>query len=176
LKVRYSIDWTISGGDLLHLDLPERIALNTADRRLFINFEKVRVRSLEDVTRIREEVEKVCAPLGHPVDVIVNYDGFQLDEDVASDYAAMVAHLEDRFYETVTRYSGSAFMRMKHGKTLLSRTPHIYETREATVRDAWFLTGSSLWHRVTRCQSWALRSACAVLVPHANDQVPCGVP
>jgi propionate CoA-transferase len=117
--------------DLLHLDLPERIALDTADRRLFINFEKMRVRSLVDVTRIREEVEKVCAPLGYPVDVIVNYDGFQLDEDVASDYAAMVADLEDRFYGTVTRYSGSAFMRMKLGQTLSSRTPHVYETHEA---------------------------------------------
>ncbi len=117
--------------ELLHLDLPDRIALDAEGTRLFINFEKMRVRSTADVARIREEVEKTCAPLGHRVDVIVNYDGFRLEDDVATDYAAMVADLEDRFYGTVTRYSGSAFMRMKLGETLLSRAPHIYESREA---------------------------------------------
>ena len=64
------------------------------------------------------------------MDVIVNYDGFQLDDDVARDYAAMVADLEARFYGTVTRYSGSAFMRVKLGETLRDAASHIYETRE----------------------------------------------
>jgi propionate CoA-transferase len=55
------------------------------------------------------------------VDVVVNYDGFQLDDDIAKDYAEMVADLESRFYNTVTRYSGSAFMRLKLGETLQAR-------------------------------------------------------
>jgi len=38
---------------------------------------------------------------------------------------------QDRFYGTVTRYAGSAFMRMKLRQTLSSPTPHIYETQEA---------------------------------------------
>jgi len=73
----------------------------------------------------------VCGPLGHKVDVIVNYDGFRLDEEVEKDYADMVADLEQRYYRTVTRYSGSAFMRLKLGKTLSGAAPHIFETREA---------------------------------------------
>lgn len=116
--------------ELLHLDLPERIALDSDRHQLFINFEKMRVRSVGDIRQIRNQVEKACANLPGPVDVIVNYDGFQLDDDVAADYAAMVADLEDRFYGTVTRYSGSAFLRMKLGATL-QEPAHIYETRSA---------------------------------------------
>jgi propionate CoA-transferase len=116
---------------LLHLDLPDRIALDTAKGRLFINFEKMRVRSLEDVADIRAQVEKVCGPLDGKVDVVVNYDGFRLEDDVASAYAEMVADLENRFYNRVTRYSGSAFMRLKLGKTIEGSGAHIFETSEA---------------------------------------------
>jgi propionate CoA-transferase len=117
--------------ELLHLDLPDRVALDSAHNRLFINFEKMRVRSADEVALIHRQVAQVCGPLGHKVDVIVNYDGFRLDEEVEKDYADMVADLERRFYRTVTRYSGSAFMRLKLGKTLSGAAPHIFETREA---------------------------------------------
>ena len=114
--------------DLLKFDLASRVALDPESNRLFLNFENMRVRSTKDVACIRAEVERVCAPLGHPVDVVVNYDGFRLDEDVAADYAAMAADLEDRRYGKVTRYSGSAFLRMKLGATL--RAARLFETRE----------------------------------------------
>jgi len=116
--------------ELLHLDLPERIALDAPSGRLFINFEKMRIRTREEVVQVRDQVERVCGPHGERVDVIVNYDGFHLDDDVANDYADMVADLENRFYGTVTRYSGSAFLRLKLGETLKGAA-HIYETREA---------------------------------------------
>ncbi|WP_269583130.1 acyl CoA:acetate/3-ketoacid CoA transferase [Roseibium sp. Sym1] len=116
--------------ELLHLDLPERIALDAPSGRLFINFEKMRIRTGEEVAQVRDQVERVCGPFGRRVDVIVNYDGFHLDDDISNDYADMVADLESRFYGTVTRYSGSAFLRLKLGETLKGPA-HIYETREA---------------------------------------------
>ena len=117
--------------ELLHLDLPDRIALDPAKGRLFINFEKMRIRSQEEIEQIRDQVMKVCGPLSEKVDVVVNYDGFQLDDEIEKDFADLVADLEGRFYRTVTRYSGSAFMRLKLGETLPSGSPHIFETREA---------------------------------------------
>lgn len=117
--------------ELLHLDLPERIALEPATGRLFINFEKMRIRSLEDIDQVRQRVEQICGPLTQKVDVIVNYDGFQIDDDIAEVYTAMVGDLETRFYETVTRYSGSAFMRLKLGETFQNAASHIFESREA---------------------------------------------
>lgn len=116
--------------DLLHLDLEQRIALDPPTGRLFINFEKMRVRTRGEVDRIARLVEEVCAPLSGRVDVIVNYDDFRLDEDVTAAWAQMVAGLNQRFYRTVTRYSGSAFMRMKLGEALRDVRPHIFETQE----------------------------------------------
>lgn len=120
--------------ELLHLDLPDRIALDPTKNRLFINLEKMRVRSVNDVAQIREQIEKTCAALVKPVDVIVNYDGFQLDDDVDSDYAEMVQDLEARLYGNVTRYSGSAFLRLKLGETLKGDALHIFETRGGAQR------------------------------------------
>ena len=116
--------------DLLHLDLAERIAIDRETGRLFLNFEKMRVRTAAEIAQIREAVERVCAPLPQAVDVIVNYDGFRLEEEVAADYARMVADLDDRYYRKVTRYSGSAFLRMKLGETLGGGATHLFETRE----------------------------------------------
>ena len=121
--------------DLLHLDLAERIALDPESGILFINFEKMRVRTPEDVGRIKARVEEVCRPLGELVDVVVNYDGARIDEEIEPEYTAMVLDLEKRFYRVVTRFSGSAFMRMKLGRAFArSVAPHIFETREEARR------------------------------------------
>jgi len=121
--------------DLLHLDLNDRIALDATKGQLFINLEKMRIRNLHDVTLIRERVEEVCAGLGGRVDAIVNYDGTFIEPDIENDYAAMVKELEDRFYSTVTRYSGSAFMRLKLGAVFQRETaPHIFETADEAKR------------------------------------------
>lgn len=118
--------------DLLHLDFDARFALSPDNRTLFINFEKLRIRNAADVAAIADTVERLCAPLTARVDVIVNYDGAVIDDDVVGAYAAMVAALEARFYGRVSRYAGSAFMRMKLGAALGSdAAPHIFETRDA---------------------------------------------
>lgn len=129
--------------DLLHLDMADRIVLDGDGQRLFINFEKLRIRSADDVAQVKARVEALLE--GHPrrVDVIVNYDGSRIDDEIAADYAAMVADLDERFYARVTRYSSSAFMRMKLGKALdraLNRAPYIFETAEDAKR---FLEGGA---------------------------------
>ncbi len=117
--------------DLLHLDLNDRIALDRDAARLFINFEKLRVRNQNDLDLIRDRVEAVCAALERRVDVVVNYDGARIDPEIEDAYVAMVKDLEDRFYATVTRYSGSAFMRLKLGQAFRRDVaPHIFESGE----------------------------------------------
>lgn len=116
--------------DLLHLDLPDRIAVDASEMRLFLNFEKMRVRTESEVARVGQLVADTCAPLGEPVDVIVNYDGFSIDEALEAEWARMVADLTGRYYRTVSRFSGSAFMRMKLHEVFTDARPHIFETRE----------------------------------------------
>ncbi|RVT85333.1 acyl CoA:acetate/3-ketoacid CoA transferase [Rhodobacteraceae bacterium CCMM004] len=115
--------------DLLALDLDTRIALDPEARRLFINLEKLRIRNGGDVARIVARVEAVCGPLDHPVDAIVNYDGTVIYPEIEDAYAAAVAELQRRFYRSTTRYSASAFMRLKLGKVFgRSQAAHIFES------------------------------------------------
>ncbi len=114
--------------DLLHMDLADRITLDRGEGRLFINFEKMRLRAPEDLAMIRARVEELCQPLDEKVEAIVTYDGFRLEDDLADAYGQLVAELEARFYAKVTRYSGSAFTRMKLARILPGVTdrPHLF--------------------------------------------------
>ena len=113
--------------EMLHLGLDRRITFDAAAGRLYVNFEKLQLRSEDQILRIRDRVETLCAERAGEVEAIVTYDGFRIDDDIAPAYAAMVADLEARLYRRVTRYSGSAFGRMKLGQVLgRSLRPHLY--------------------------------------------------
>lgn len=117
-------------GELLRLNLSQRISYDPARNILFNNFEGMVVRNLRDVEAIRQAVEKKCRLLGRKVAVLVNYDSFQIEEAVTGAYAEMVRYLVDHYYTQVSRYTTSAFLRMKLGDALSSRgvAPHIFET------------------------------------------------
>ncbi len=116
---------------LLDLDLSSRVSFDAEHERLFLNFEGLEITTQEDVERVRDAVVGACERIGRRVPVVVNYEGFYLGASVADDYAALVRMLEDRYYTEVSRYTTSAFMRLKLGQTL-SRVvaPHIFERRE----------------------------------------------
>jgi propionate CoA-transferase len=65
------------------------------------------------------------------VHLIVNYDGFTLDPAVTDAYFSTITYLQGRYYETASRYTTSAFMRLKLGAALSDRdlAPHVFETR-----------------------------------------------
>jgi propionate CoA-transferase len=88
------------------------------------------VRNSKDVAAIQEAVTLKVREIGKRVAVVVNYDSFRLDDDVASEYAEMVRDMESAHYTRVSRYSTSAFMRVKLGREL-TRTvrPHIFENK-----------------------------------------------
>jgi propionate CoA-transferase len=115
---------------MLNLDLTDRLAYDPERNILFLNFEGLHVRRPEDVTAIRDAVAALCQQIGRRVAVVVNYDAFRLDQEVAGAYAEMVRSLEDAFYTRVSRYTTSAFMRVKLGQ-VLTRTvrPHIFESK-----------------------------------------------
>ncbi len=98
---------------LLHRHIDDRISYDSARNILFHNFEGMQVRSLRDVEAIREAVERKCRAVGHRVAVVVNYDSFVLDDSVAEAYAAMVRSLVEQYYTQVSRYTTSAFLRVK---------------------------------------------------------------
>jgi propionate CoA-transferase len=128
-------------GRLLLRPLPERFSYDAAQRTLFINFERLAIRSADDIEAVQREVEAHVAPLGRKVYAVVNYDHFTIDPQLEDDWAAMVRTLVDRYYLNVTRYTTSGFLRAKLGPALAARgvAAHIYETAQearAHLRDA----------------------------------------
>ncbi|QID19194.1 acyl CoA:acetate/3-ketoacid CoA transferase [Nitrogeniibacter mangrovi] len=114
---------------LFDLRLEDRFALDAARGQLYINFDGLRVRTCADVDAIRERVEQVLAEHQARVDVIVNYDRFDIDPEVEADYAAMVHDLERRRYRHVSRYTTGAFLKLKMGRLLCEpHVPPIFET------------------------------------------------
>jgi propionate CoA-transferase len=117
---------------LLGRSLADRIGYDVERNTLFVNFEGFDVKTVEDVDLVRREVERSCRAIGKPVALVANYDGFYLDPAVSDTYFSMIAYLEQRYYSSASRYSTSAFMRLKLGEGLTERhvAPHIFETQE----------------------------------------------
>lgn len=117
---------------LLMLPLSDRFSYDAPTRQFFLNFERLSVRSIDDVEAIRAEVERRLAPLGQRVWCVVNYDHFHLDPQVADAYAAMVRELSDQFYEKVTRYGTAGFNRSLLGAALAARgvEPQMFDSAE----------------------------------------------
>ena len=97
---------------------------------LFLNLEGFKVRTTDDVDLIRREMEGRCRAIGRKVALIVNYDGFELDPAVTDAYFSMITYMQGRYYTTASRYTTSAFMRLKLGAGLAERAlaPHVFET------------------------------------------------
>ena len=118
--------------DLLSIPIPERMTYDAATNILFNNFEGLAIRTKSDIDAIRERVEEICRPLGRRVKTIVNYDNFSIVPELEDDYSSMVKYVVSEFYTDVTRYTTSAFLRMKLGDDLKQRNlaPHIFQSKE----------------------------------------------
>jgi len=117
---------------LLGLSLTQRLSYDESRNTMFLNLEGMRVRTRDDVDRIRRVIEERAHEIGRRFALVVNYDDFMLDAAVADTYAAMVRYMETHYYTTASRYTTSAFLRLKLGEALSRRRvkPHIFETRD----------------------------------------------
>ncbi len=115
--------------------LASRFEYDAEREVLFINFAGLTLRSEDDIRRIGEAVAEVCKPLGRRVRAVVDYDGFSVPAHLADTYAALVGDLTERYYERVTRYTSSAFMRLKLGASLQAHRvdPQLFDTQRQAL-------------------------------------------
>ena len=118
--------------ELLNLSLPERVTYDPERNILFLNFEGMHVRVVQDVRAIWDTCEQRCREAGKRVGVIINYDRFRINQDMYDAYAEMDRHFLANYFSHITRYATSAFLRAKLGETLSARgiAPHVFERRE----------------------------------------------
>ncbi len=111
--------------------IASRLEFDTQQEVLFINFAGLTLRNEDDLKRIGEAVAQVCEPLGRRVRAVVDYDGFSVPAHLADAYAMLVGELTERYYERVTRYTSSAFLRLKLGSSLQAHhvAPELFDTQ-----------------------------------------------
>jgi propionate CoA-transferase len=117
---------------LIGLSIAERISYDQERNILFLNYEGLQLKTLDDIELIRAELESRCKAIGRRVSTIANYDGFELDPAINEAYFTLVAYMQNRYYNSVTRYTTSAFMRMKLLDALADRdlAPHVFESHD----------------------------------------------
>ena len=117
--------------ELLTIPLEERLIYNEKENIFFVNFENLYIRSRRDIEKIRTLIGEILGPLHKKVNTIVNYDNFNILPDLIDDYTDLINDVL-QYYESVTRYTTSAFLRMKMGDELEKRNlaPYIYESPE----------------------------------------------
>ena len=117
--------------DMLEIPVEDRLVYDAKDNTFYVNFENFYVKSSEQIRKIQDHVEKMLKPLGKKVLTIVNYDNFNILPELVEEYAEMVKYVM-QFYEKVTRYTTSTFLRMKLGDELAKRevAPHLYESKD----------------------------------------------
>jgi len=116
--------------EILSIPVEDRLTYNPEENIFFVNFENFYVKSSDEIQKIKHLVEKMLKPLGRKVYTIVNYDNFNILPELVDEYTDMVKYVM-QFYEKVTRYTTSTFLRMKLGEELQKRdvAPYIYESR-----------------------------------------------
>lgn len=115
--------------ELLNLKLHERVSYDTDRNILFLNLEGWSVNKKQDVDDLTKVLIDACEKAGKRVHSVVNHDGCRIADDLYDDYAAMIEYMLEHHYASTTRYTTSAFMRLKMKEALDKRgvQPHIYE-------------------------------------------------
>ncbi|ADG79591.1 Coenzyme A transferase OS=Tsukamurella paurometabola (strain ATCC 8368 / DSM / CCUG 35730 /CIP 100753 / JCM 10117 / KCTC 9821 / NBRC 16120 / NCIMB 702349/ NCTC 13040) OX=521096 GN=Tpau_2996 PE=4 SV=1 [Tsukamurella paurometabola] len=122
------------GDDLLTVPLEARFSYDEKRNIFFLNLEGIAVRTEEDIQGAFVEIDQRLAAIGRQVNMVVNYDNFSLPPELADSFAACV-RTTNRYCETVTRYTTSAFLRLKLADHLADRglAPHLYESRGEAI-------------------------------------------
>lgn len=116
---------------VLAMPLCERFRYDPVKNTYFVNFEGLEIRTKKEIADIQRIVEVQLKPLGKKVKTIVNYENFSILPELEEEYVAMIKEVT-QFYESATRYSTSAFVRMQLAGALTRKevVPQVFETRE----------------------------------------------
>ena len=100
----------------------DRCIYHEQDHTMFLDLFGVTLYSEDDVYRLTDALEQVLLPYYRakgPINMIINYDGFDLRAGLEDIYSDRIKALAEKYYASVTRFSGSAFHRAKLGQNLL---------------------------------------------------------
>lgn len=115
---------------LLERPLSQRMEFDAERNTLFFNLDGYSVHTSADVEAVREAVFALHQRLGHRFSAVINYDAIDIASYLGDAWFTMAAEVERRCYDHVSRYTTSAFLRLKLGAALTERdvAPHVFES------------------------------------------------
>jgi propionate CoA-transferase len=103
-------------GERSPLTLDERVEYRADADLVFINFEGLNLDTFKEAEELASFLGRRLHDLGRRVNLIVNYDNFELGRGAAPRFFEMVREHERRYFSSSTRYSTDAFLRRKLGR------------------------------------------------------------
>jgi len=97
------------------VSLEDRVVHDQAENVAFVNFEGLRILSLDDASALADFLDKRYTEIGQRFNLVVNYDNFSLGPDASEAFFSMVRRNEERYFLSSTRYSTNAFFRRQLG-------------------------------------------------------------
>lgn len=105
----------------LDINISDRLSYDGASNTVFMDYAGMRVQNQKDLDNIKEAVDALLGPVGKRVNAIINYERFEASPDIMPQYLDLVRHVEETYYDKVSRYTTSGFMRLKLGQELGKR-------------------------------------------------------
>lgn len=96
--------------------LEDRCTYHEEDHTMYLDLFGISLNSEDDVDWFVKGLRAMWTPLVKkkgPINIVVNYDGFDLREGLEEKYGEEVKALQKDLYKSVTRYTGNAFRRAK---------------------------------------------------------------
>jgi propionate CoA-transferase len=103
-------------GERSPLTLDERVDYRAKDDLVFINFEGLTLDTVEEAEALAAFLGRRLNDVGRRVNLIVNYDNFELGRAAAPRFFEMVREHDQSYFQSSTRYSTDAFLRRKLGR------------------------------------------------------------
>ncbi|WP_324765586.1 CoA-transferase (plasmid) [Sinorhizobium meliloti] len=116
---------------LFERPLSERMEFDAERNTLFLSL-GYSVHTSADVEAMREAIFELYERLGHRFSAVIDYDGINIASNLSDAWFTMAAEVERRCFDHVSRYTTSAFLRLKLGAALTERevAPHVFESRD----------------------------------------------
>jgi propionate CoA-transferase len=106
-------------GDFLRIPLEERLAYDRRQSNIFfVNFEGLEITRSEEIDAINEMIEKLLGPLTDKVSAVVNSGNCVASLELVDRYLHTLRLVRERYCTDTTRFTTSAFVRMKLGSAL----------------------------------------------------------
>jgi propionate CoA-transferase len=115
----------------LNRPLPDRMEFDERQNTLYLDLGGYRVYTRAEVEAVGDAVRVLAQRVGRRFSAIINYDAIDIAPYMTDAWFTMASEVERDCYDRVSRYTTSAFLRLKLGSALSDRdvAPHVFESR-----------------------------------------------